>query len=188
MASNQPIQQNQGPPQGGVLPSQAENQNGAQTIQPNIFPAMPYAAIPVGPDAVPSQVYTRSLSLAPDEEVDLLRACNNFKINTINHAKNRKLNQERNYAYFNSQFFGDDLLPTPSSEGDQRDVNSQRPQVFLPIMLEQILQIYAFLRVKLFPNDEDYFRVKAKTEEYAYAEDDLTEGLKYLFKKNKIIS
>lgn len=164
-------------PQAGLQPMQSN-------IGPELFPVQPYAV--VTPDQLPSEVYTRSLKLTPDQEQELLKQCNTFKLNTLSHAKSRKLNQERNYAYFTNQFFGDDLLPLPSSDGDDRNANSYRPQVFIPVTCEQILQIYAYVCTKIFPNDEDFFRVVAKKEEYAVYEDDLTEALKYLFKKNKI--
>jgi len=174
------------PPQLGDLSGLEPMPENQGAIAPDLFPAMPYASFPVSPDKVPTSVYTRSLSLTPKETEDLLRACNTFKIQTLAHSKGRKLAQERNYAYFTGQFFGDDLLPLPSTDGSDRDANSNRPQVFIPITAEQILQIYAYLRIHIFPNDEDYFRVVAKKEAYAVYEDDLTEAFKYIFKKNKI--
>lgn len=167
-------------------PQMLGQQAGLNTVQPTLYPPLVYASIPVPPEKVPTEVYTRSLALTETGTLDVLRQCNTFKLETIRHAKYRKLNQERNYAYFNNQFFGDDLLPLPSSEGDDRSVNTYRPQVFIPVVAEQLLQIYAFLRIRMFPNDEDFFRVVAKKEEYAVYEDDLTEALKYIFKKNKI--
>jgi hypothetical protein len=141
------------------------------------------------------------------EQEEIVSACNQFKIAVLTHAKQKKLTMQRCYAYVKSQFFdASDLLPRPDSAGSDRDNNPERPQVFIPVSREQFKTLYSYLKLTLFPNDEDYFRIRAKsnkvvpnlapvvdphtgelrTPTYPDFEDALTNGVKYIFRDSLI--
>lgn len=157
---------------------------GSMIPMPWMPPAQPYQ--PQQPTIPPSEMYTRSIQLTEDEQRDVVRQCMEFKINTRNHAYEKKLSMRRNYAYTENKFVGDDLLPVPDTSGSDRDVNSSRPQVFMPCMRELVKQLYAYIAMTLLPNDEDYFRIRAKYPTGVDIEDDLTDGFKFIFKKQRL--
>lgn len=182
----------------GVIPGGLSPQLGAQSVRPvdpasstpQIMPPL-YPMAPMSPPRqqapeLPSDIYTRSIQLSASEERDIVSQVNMFKLASMNHAKPYKQSMRRNYAYFNNEFFGDDLFPRPSTSGSDKDASKDRPQVFIPATRELGKSIYAFIKLSIFPNDEDYFRVRAKYPDGADLEDDLTEGLKYLFKQHRV--
>ena len=124
-----------------------------------------------------------NLALPDEEQKQIVRTCNTYKKAVIEHAREKKLKMRRCYAYANSKFNGDDLLPMPATLGSDNDNNPDRPQVFMPMTREQVKILYSYIKLTLFNNDEDYFRVKAKGPEGAQLEDNLTEGLKYVFRQ-----
>lgn len=162
------------------------------------------AVAPAAPD---------SLSLQPDEaeQKEIVKTAIAFKKSVMAHSKDRKAEMRRCLAYIKSKLQDGDLLPRPSSEGSDRDANTDRPQVFMPLSRQQYKQLKSQIRLTIFPNDEDFFRVRAKTNDpigpmpqpifdpmtgleipqppppkYTDFEDPLTEGLKYVFKEAHI--
>jgi hypothetical protein len=126
------------------------------------------------------------LSLSEHAQSEVLQHCNAFKKRVMQQASSKKTTMKRCYAYFKSQFYGDDLLPSPTSGKQDNDAASNRPELFIPLTREQLKLLYAYLKLTLFPNNEDYFRVKGKNELAARYEYELTEALKYLFKQSQI--
>lgn len=153
---------------------------------------------------------------------EVVGICNRFKMAQKIFAREKKQKMRDSYAYAKSLFIGNDLLPLPSTEGGDKDLQSQRPQIFIPKTREQVKTLYSYIKLTLFPNDEDYFRVRAQSSQpvmtkqpmlnqiglpvigqdgkpimmplfrngeivtYPALEDELTDGLKYLFKKSLI--
>jgi hypothetical protein len=126
------------------------------------------------------------IELTPQQELAAITLCNQLKQQLMEKGKLKKERMKRSYAYFKNQFFGDDLLPIPASMGSDNDNNAHRPEIFIPITREQIKTLYAYLKLTLFPNNEDFFRVKGKTATHAQQEHNYTEALKYLFKQSQI--
>lgn len=124
--------------------------------------------------------------LEDSEQTNIVSLCNQFKKSAQHHAQEKKKTLQTCYAYAKSQFVGGDLLPTPSTEGNERDINKQRPQIFVPLIRQQLKQLYSSLKLTIFPNDTDFFRVRGKTSEAAALEEALTEGLKYKFREGLI--
>ncbi len=137
-------------------------------------------AMPNAPGMFPNYIVSDA------EQTEIVNLCNQFKLAVRNHAMDKKNTMRTCYAYTKNQFVGGDLLPIPSTMGNDRDVESQRPKVFIPVVRQQLKQIYAYLKLVIFPNDEDFFRVEGKTAEAAAIEDQLTEGLKAKFKEAMI--
>ncbi len=113
---------------------------------------------------------------------EIVSICRNFKQFAMSAASDKKERIKTCQAYAQCRFVGNDLLPIPSTQGSDRDNNRNRPQVFIPLIRQQLKNIYAQLKLTIFPNDQDYFRVRAKSAAGMVHEDSLTEGLKYLFK------
>ena len=127
-------------------------------------------------------------NIIPDEEEqkEIISKCKAFKQATIAHARQKKEDMKTCYAYAKNQFIGNDLLPIPSTSGGQNDTQNQRPKVFIPVVRQQLKQLYSSLKLTLFPNDEDYFRIRGVDPEAAEIEDELTEALKLKFKEAMI--
>lgn len=121
-----------------------------------------------------------------EEQAEIVALCNQFKTHAQHHAAQKKEQMRTCFAYAKNKFVGGDLLPIPSTQGNDRDNNSNRPQVFIPLTRQQLKTIYAQLKLTIFPNDQDYFRIRAKSSHGVDQEDILTEGLKYLFKEAMI--
>ncbi|MEB3286171.1 MAG: hypothetical protein VKJ04_01575 [Vampirovibrionales bacterium] len=125
-------------------------------------------------------------SISVMQEQEIIASCNRFKKSVQRHAAGKKDLMKTCFAYIKNKFVGNDLLPIPSSLGNERDNNRARPQVFIPLARQQLKSIYAQLKLTIFPNDQDYFRIRAKNSQGVMYEDSLTEGLKYLFKEARI--
>lgn len=126
------------------------------------------------------------LEITDNETTEILGVCREFKQSVINSASAKKDNLQTAMSYLKGKFVGGDLLPIPSTSGNEKDLNKSRPQIFIPVTRQQVKTIYSQLKMILFPNDEDYFRVRAKTAEGVEFEDTLTNGLKFIFKENDI--
>lgn len=162
-------------------------------------------------EMAPAQgIVTYSIIPEQMEQDEIVKIANGFKKSTMQHAKSRKQEMKRCYAYIKGQFMDGDLLPRPSSGGSDKDAATNRPQIFMPLSRQQYKQLKSQLRLNIFPNDEDYFRVRAKTDDpiadppppqidqfgnilpppqipsFTDFEDPLTEGLKYVFKEAHI--
>lgn len=127
-----------------------------------------------------------NIQLSDLEQQQIVSACNRFKKSAQRHAAAKKETIRTCFAYTKNKFIGNDLLPIPSTIGNERDNNSARPQVFIPLARQQLKSIFSQLKLTIFPNDQDYFRVRAKSSQGMGMEDPLTEGLKYIFKEAKI--
>lgn len=127
-----------------------------------------------------------NIPLSDSEQLQIVNICRQFKQSAVSHAKTKKDTMQTCYAYAKGRFVGNDLLPLPATKGAEKDNNKYRPQIFMPITRQQIKTIFSYLKLTLFPNDEDYFRVRAKRAEFVQFEEPLTEGLKYKFKEGLI--
>lgn len=163
------------PPQGSDYNSQAQF-----NVQPVMPPPPVDAVLPSSNSGVPV------IPVSDDLAIQIVAQCNKFKTAVITHAKSKKQTMRRCYAYWQSQFFGDDLLPRPYAEGQQNDNNQSRSELFMPITRELVKQLLAQLVLSICPNNEDYFRVRAEDQDGAPFENELTEGLKYVFRKSQI--
>lgn len=162
--------------------------------------------------------YGINATITEEEQKEIVGICNRFKQGQKVFAQNKKQKMRDSYAYAKSMFIGNDLLPVPKGDGSDRDLQKDRPQIFIPKTREQVKTLYSQLKLTLFPNDEDYFRVRAQSNKpvmskqpildplgqpmfgpdgkpmmapmiregqiltYPMLEDELTDGLKYLFK------
>jgi hypothetical protein len=140
----------QPPPQQPPNPMQPPMGN---PFQPQLPPPPSTDTIPI---YVPSDI----------EQREIVSIANKFKIACLWHAKKKKTIMQKSYAYIKSEWFDSrDLLPRPDAAGSDRDNNPQRPQIFLPVSREVYKMLSAYLRLTLFPTDEDYFRIRAKTDD-----------------------
>jgi hypothetical protein len=119
--------------------------------------------------------------VSEEEQKEIAQICNQFKQAAKAHSKDKKQTLRTCYAYTKNKFVGNDLLPTPSTYGSDKDIEKSRPKVFIPLVRQTLKQLYSYLKLTIFPNDEDYFRVRGKDMEAVQFEDILTEGLKYKF-------
>ena len=148
--------------------------------------------IPLGPETMPPAPQQQVLptpinvSVTEEEAKAIVTACNSFKRSMQMFAKDKKRTMRDSYAYSQSKFIGNDLLPLPASEGRDKDLQSNRPQVFIPKSRQLYKSLFSYLSLTLLPNDEDYFRVRSKVPEKVALEDALTDGLKYKFKEANI--
>jgi hypothetical protein len=127
-----------------------------------------------------------NLKVSDAEQSAIVVACEQFKKYAIDSTRLKREKQARAYGYINNTLCDDDLLPVPKVKGSEHDTKSDRPQVFVPISKQQAISLYSEIKMKIFPNDEDFFRVKSKTAEGYSFEDTLTEGLKFKFKEHKV--
>lgn len=168
---------------------------------------------------MPDEPLGINASISPEEQAEIVAICNKFKQSQENFAREKKRKMRDCYAYSKSKFLGNDLLPLPQGEGSDKDMQANRPQVFIPKIREQVKTIYSYIKLTLFPNDTDFFRVRAQSSRpvmtrqpmmdpygqpvidamgkpvmmplvrdgqvvtYPMLEDELTDGLKYLFKQ-----
>jgi hypothetical protein len=126
------------------------------------------------------------IELSDGEQQQIVSICNRFKQGAIAHAGPKKRMMQRCYAYLKSQFYGDDLLPVPSAIGAEHDNNDNRPEIFIPVVREQVKLLYSQLKMTLLGTGEDYFRVRGKTADAARYEEVLSAGLRYIFKDARI--
>jgi hypothetical protein len=149
----------------------------------------PFDGLPTGssfPAAQPAKKIYASVTLPEDEQKEIVTKCETFKKAAIRHASGKKEIMRRCYAYSKNKHYDGDLLPLPSTDGNDRDANKDRPQIFLPVTRQNLKTIHSQLKLTIFPNDEDYMRVRSKTAEGMALEDSLTEALKYKFKESLI--
>lgn len=123
-----------------------------------------------------------SAMVSDEEQTAIVNTCNEFKMNAQEHAREKKETMRTCYAYSKSKFVGGDMLPMPSTGLNEKDQNQNRPQIFMPMARQQMKTIFSQLKLTLFPNDEDYFRVRAKSEAGVEFEDILTDALKYIWR------
>lgn len=159
-------------------------------INPSAGP-LPEVPIPIAPEPEPSLMGSLipepplpiNIQVSEEEQKEIVTICNRFKRSMREYAKEKKRIMRDSYAYSKSKFIGNDLLPLPAADGDDKSLNSNRPQVFIPKTRQLVKTLYSYLKLTLFPNDEDYFRVRGKTAQAAMIEDQLTDGMKYIFKE-----
>lgn len=121
-----------------------------------------------------------NIQLDAETERELVSTCNSFKKSTTDFFRQKRETQRRCYAYVKSQFYGDDLLPKPAAGGQENDAECWRANIFTPISRQLAKVLFSYMKLTLFPNDAEYFRVKGQGSMEAQYEDDLTEGLKHL--------
>lgn len=137
------------------------------------------------PEPQVSGIKFPNIPLAEDEQLELVtRKCEPFKQEAQRVGKKKRETMRQCLGYLRGDFSRDgDILPYFGDERAEKDAKTGRPQLFMPLSRQIFKQIKAQMRLTLFPNDEDYFRVRAKNEEAAQLEDELTEGLKFVFKE-----
>jgi hypothetical protein len=105
----------------------------------------------------------QNIAVDDNEQVEIVNICNLFKNSVQSAALAKKEIMRRGYFYYKSKLCDGDLLPTPSTEDDDKDADNSRPQIFLPMARQQAKLIEAAIIMSLMPNDEDYFTIKAKS-------------------------
>lgn len=120
------------------------------------------------------------------EQSEIVQICMQLKQSMQSHARPKKTTLRTCYAYLNNQFIGDDLLPIPSTRGSEKDINKQRPRVFYPLTKQQIKRLYSYLKLTIFPDDENYCRIRGNDPASAQFEDGLTEGFMTVLRQMKI--
>lgn len=126
------------------------------------------------------------LGLDENEHEEVISILREFKQSAIEAARPKKDTLKKAGAALKCKLIEGDLLPLPSTSGNDKDLNKQRPQVYIPVIRQQVKLIYSQLKMLLFANNEDYFRIRAKTAPYVKFEEPLTNGLKYIFRQEKI--
>ena len=125
--------------------------------------------------------------LSDTDKALLVQSCKKFKQAVKDHSTQKRDIQRRCHAYFMSELQDGDLLPEARyNEGGQADADTERPQIFLPVTRSTAKMLYAQLKLALFPNDTDFFRVFGKTTQAAQFESDLTTAFKWLFKQSNM--
>ena len=145
----------------------------------------------INPPSAPQQGVNQPVNFpnvepSDEEQRAIVALCNEFKKNAEDHAAEKKDKQRTSFAYSKNKFVGNDLLPTPSTKGSDKDNNKNRPQIFIPVVRQQMKTIYSQMKLTMFPNDQDYFRIRSKTAAGMQYEDPLTEALKYKFAEAKL--
>lgn len=132
----------------------------------------------------PPKIYT-SVTVPEEEQAEIVGKAIAFKKSCVRHAREKKETMRRCYAYSKNLLYDDDLLPLPATDGSSRDADSSkwRPKVFMPVVRQNLKTIYSQVKLTIFPNDEDYFRVRSKNAAGMLLEDEMTEALKYKFKE-----
>lgn len=131
-----------------------------------------------------------NIALTEGEQAEVLKLCNAFKQSMISHSQLKKKTMQQCYSYFKSVLMDGDVLPRPNyGEGAERDAQTNRPSVFLPLTRTIIKQLHADIKTAIFPTNSDYFRILAaddSDEEAKVFEDELTQVVEGLFKKSRI--
>lgn len=138
------------------------------------------------PEAMPETPQAQTfVNVEPplDEQAQIVKQCNAWKRSVKENAQDKKRIMRDCYAYSKGKFIGDDLLPMPSTNGNDKDIKSDRPQIFLPKTRQLVKTLYSYVKLTLLPSDDNYLRVKGRTAEAAMYEDELTEGLLHIFKQ-----
>lgn len=143
--------------------------------------ASPFAGMPSGQPPMPA--FNMSVQIPEDEQLEVVTQAIKFKKSAVRHAQQKKQTMRRCYAYSKNKLEDGDLLPLPSTDGGDKDVKTRRPQIFMPVVRQNLKNLFSQLKLTIFPNDEDYFRVRSKTMAGAAFEDELTDALKYIFKE-----
>lgn len=148
--------------------SQVPMLDGMETMAPGVTMAVP--------EERSEAAKYRSLELSEEEQTELLSLCNEFKRETDDAYGEKRESMKTAYAYYKMQFLGEgiDLLPMLGPEGLERDIETERPKVFLPITRQIIVQLYSQIKLGLHPQDDGYMRLKGKDEDSAEIEDELT--------------
>lgn len=124
--------------------------------------------------------------LSDADQQKVIATCLRFKTAAVNAWRGRKEKMKVSYAYYQNKFVGNDLLPTfemPGAQGAQSDAKSGRTRVFLPVAKQIAVQLYAGMKLSLFPDDENYFQVRSKSGQYEAIEDDLTRAVELKLKE-----
>lgn len=122
------------------------------------------------------------INFTPGEEEEIVQQCSEFLTSAKAAGRESKDRKAIARSYSKCKFAGGDLLPIPSTKGNERDNNKSRPQVFIPLTRQQLKIIYAMVKMSIIPNDQDYFRIRAKTEAGMPFEELLTNGCKYMWR------
>ena len=161
--------------------NQPQDQNPLDTLAALLGFGQQQQAPPPIPSAAPKIIPNYS------EQQEIVSNCQYLKTTWKTHKDDKKNKQLRAEAYKHNKMYDDtDLLPRPSSVDADKSNKSRRPQVFFPITCEQYKLLYSYVKLSLFPNDEDYFRIRAQKPEGVALEDDLTEAVKQKFKRDNI--
>jgi hypothetical protein len=136
--------------------------------------------------AQPKEVkYSVNLKLSDDESKQVIQKCREFKTYVQQVSSVKKESQLKAFSYLNNKSYGNDLLPKMASKGKEVESTTREP-VFMPVIRQQIKQLYAQTKMTLFPSDDNFMRVISKTKASADVADDLTEGLRYVFRQQKV--
>ncbi|MBY0450019.1 MAG: hypothetical protein K2X01_05275 [Cyanobacteria bacterium] len=127
-------------------------------------------------------------NLVLDEKIQeqVLTAARQFKNSAVSAAKQKKEIMRRCYAYSKNKLYDGDLLPIFSTDGGDRDMKTTRPQVFMPVTRQNLKNLWSQLLLTIFPNDDDFMRVRAKTAAGVVLEESLSQALSYLFRQSRI--
>lgn len=136
-------------------------------------------------DEQPASAYP-NVVLPQQEQEKIIATCLRFKSEATKAWRGRKEKMKTSYAYYQNKFIGSDLLPEPvidGAQGAQNDAKSGRTRVFLPIAKQIAVQLYAGMKLSLFPDDENYFQVRSKSGQYEFMEKDLTRAVEEKLKE-----
>lgn len=136
-------------------------------------------------EEAPESAYP-NVVLSDADQKKIVNTCLQFKTAAVNAWRGRKEKMKTSYAYYQNQFVGNDLLPTLEAygaQGQQNSANSGRTRVFLPIAKQIAVQLYAGMKLSLFPDDENYFQIRSKTGQYQPIENDLTRAVEIKLKE-----
>ena len=125
-----------------------------------------------------------NVSLPPEDQALIVAKCLAFKSEAVKAWRLRKEKMKTSYAYFMGEFVGGDMLPQPQAQGSEKDAQA-RTQIFMPISKQIAVQLYAGMKLSLFPDDENYFAIKSKSGENEAKEKDLQRAVELKLKESE---
>lgn len=130
-----------------------------------------------------------NVDISEEGQKAIVKLANQFKQAVMSHDKEKKEKMRQCYAYTKGKFSGNDLLPRPVSiEGDplNNERDEKRPKVFIPVVRQQLKELFSNISLSIFPNEDNYIRIRAKTPQGVEMEDELTEAFIFKLKEANI--
>lgn len=148
---------------------------------------MPGSDLHIPPENPEQSRIFMNIPISDAENDAIVAELQKFKLSARRYAREKKQTMRTCLDYIRSKLADGDLLPIPiSSEGSEKDANTNRPKVFIPIARQQYKQLVAQVKRSIIPNDHDFIRIRAKKAAGVPFEDGLTEVFKDYFKQTLI--
>jgi hypothetical protein len=132
----------------------------------------------------PQSTFPNVILSAADQQ-SIVSTCLKFKKQASDAWRPRKEKMRRSYAYYQGKHSDGDLLPQPAAQGNEKDANTGRVRVFLPVAKQIAVQLYSGMKLSLFPDDENYFTIRSNSGMYESIEQDMTRAVEMKLKKSE---